>query len=223
MPRRELEVLEAAGDLAEGVRGDLAVLRGEVRRELAAVRLDEVPDAEHDLGALRERRRPPGRERGLARPRPPHRPPRPTRSRPRGRRSPRGRVEDRSAPAGRARRRARPPIQWRTVSAVGRWRLAVCGLGDLGHGWEPRVGARLRRFGVAAVHVRPKRYPAPSNPPAQAALRRDASAMPTIAFRGAPGGRRVPARAGRRGSRARPRRGRAARPGRARQPARRAR
>ena len=53
MPHRELEVLEAAGDLAEGVAGDLAVLGREVRRELLAVRLDEVPDPEHDLGPLR--------------------------------------------------------------------------------------------------------------------------------------------------------------------------
>ncbi len=43
------------------------MLGGEVRRELLAVRLDQVPDPEHDLGALRERRRAPARERGLGR------------------------------------------------------------------------------------------------------------------------------------------------------------
>ena len=59
---RELEVLEAAGDLAEGVRRDLAVLGGQQRGDLRAVRVDAVPDAEHDVGPLRERGRPPGRE-----------------------------------------------------------------------------------------------------------------------------------------------------------------
>ena len=43
--------------------GHLAVLRGEVGRDLVAMLLHEVPDPEHDLGALRERRRAPGRER----------------------------------------------------------------------------------------------------------------------------------------------------------------
>ena len=37
---RELEVLEAAGDLAEGIGRDLAVLGGEQRGDLLAVRLD---------------------------------------------------------------------------------------------------------------------------------------------------------------------------------------
>ena len=59
----ELQVLQAAGDLAEGVRRDLAVLRGQVGGELLAVGVDEVPDAEHDLGATRERRRAPRGER----------------------------------------------------------------------------------------------------------------------------------------------------------------
>ena len=58
----ELEVLETPGDLAHRVGRDLAVLGGQVRRELVAVRLDEVADPEHDLGPLRQRRRPPGRE-----------------------------------------------------------------------------------------------------------------------------------------------------------------
>jgi hypothetical protein len=62
---RELQVLEAAGDLAERVRRDLAVLRGQVRRDLAPMRLDQVPDPEHDLGPLRQRRRAPAWEGGL--------------------------------------------------------------------------------------------------------------------------------------------------------------
>ena len=56
-----------AGDLAEGVRRDLAVLGRQVGGELLAVRLDEVPDLEQDVGPLRQRRRPPGRERRLGR------------------------------------------------------------------------------------------------------------------------------------------------------------
>ena len=56
---RELEVLEAAGDLAERIRRDLAVLRGEERRELLPVRLDEVPHPEQDVRAPGERRGPP--------------------------------------------------------------------------------------------------------------------------------------------------------------------
>ena len=67
MPRRELEVLDPAGDLAERVGRDLAVLGGQVRGDLVAVRLDQVPDLEHDVGALRQRGRAPGRERGLRR------------------------------------------------------------------------------------------------------------------------------------------------------------
>ena len=68
---RELEVLEAAGDLAQRVRRHLAVLRGEQRGELPAVMVDQVPDAEQDVGALRERRGAPGRERaGRSRDRP---------------------------------------------------------------------------------------------------------------------------------------------------------
>ncbi len=61
----ELEVLEATRDLTQGVGGHLAVLRGQQRGELGATRVHEVPDAEHDLGALRDRRRAPGRECGL--------------------------------------------------------------------------------------------------------------------------------------------------------------
>jgi hypothetical protein len=71
-PAGELEVLQAPGDLAERIHGDLAVLRGEERRELLAVRLNEVPDSEQDVRAPRERRGPPrggcrlrGRHRGV--------------------------------------------------------------------------------------------------------------------------------------------------------------
>ena len=39
--------------------GHLAVLGRQVRRELLAVGLDQVPDLEHDVGALRQRRRAP--------------------------------------------------------------------------------------------------------------------------------------------------------------------
>ena len=51
---RELEVLQAAGDLAERVGRNLAVLGSQERGQLLAVLIDQVPDAEHDLGALRE-------------------------------------------------------------------------------------------------------------------------------------------------------------------------
>ena len=61
----ELEVLEAARDLAQRVGRDLAVLGGQQRGEVAAMGVDEVPDPEQDLGALRERGRAPGRERRL--------------------------------------------------------------------------------------------------------------------------------------------------------------
>ncbi len=56
---RELDVLEPASHLAQGVGGHLAMLRGEVRRDVRSVGVHEVPDAEHDLGPLRERRRAP--------------------------------------------------------------------------------------------------------------------------------------------------------------------
>ncbi len=64
---RELEVLETPGDLAQGVRWDLAVLRGQQCGDVRPVRLDQVPDPEHDVGALGERRRAPGRECRLGR------------------------------------------------------------------------------------------------------------------------------------------------------------
>ena len=55
----ELEVLEAARDLAQGVGRDLAVLGGQQRGDLLAVLIDEVADAEHDLRPLRKGRRAP--------------------------------------------------------------------------------------------------------------------------------------------------------------------
>ena len=64
---REFEVLEATGDLAERIGRDLAVLGGQQGGDVGPVRLDEVPDAEHDVGPLRERGRAPGREGGLRR------------------------------------------------------------------------------------------------------------------------------------------------------------
>ena len=126
---RELEVLDPAGDLAEGVRRDLAVLGGQVRRELLAARLDEVPDLEQDVGPLRERRRAPGREGRLRR----------------GDGGAdligRGEVDLAGDPAGRrvvdrARgdrtcpRRSRPPIQWwtaPTAAAASAWARALPG------------------------------------------------------------------------------------------------
>ena len=63
----ELEVLEAARDLAERVGADLAVLAGQVRRDLLAMLLDQVADAEHDLGALADAASRASREGGLRR------------------------------------------------------------------------------------------------------------------------------------------------------------
>ena len=59
---RELDHLEAARDLAQRVGEDLAVLGGDQPRELVAVLVDELADAEEELRALRERDRAPGRE-----------------------------------------------------------------------------------------------------------------------------------------------------------------
>ena len=58
-PARVLDHLEPARHLAEGVRQDLPVLGGEVLREVLAVRVEQLADAEEELGALRERHRPP--------------------------------------------------------------------------------------------------------------------------------------------------------------------
>ena len=63
----ELEVLEAARDLAERIGPDLAVLARQVGRDLLAMLLHEVPDAEHDLGPPADARRAPGRERRVRR------------------------------------------------------------------------------------------------------------------------------------------------------------
>jgi hypothetical protein len=62
---RELQVLEAASELAQGIGRDLAVLGREQGGDVAAMVLHEVPDAEHDFGPLRQRGRPPARKRGL--------------------------------------------------------------------------------------------------------------------------------------------------------------
>ena len=92
---------------------------GEEPRDVVAVLVEERADAEEELGAARERERPPrgeGRLRGLRRRR---RPPRPSRSRPRrsGARSP-GCRPGRCGPT--RRRTALPPIQWVI-------RLTACG------------------------------------------------------------------------------------------------
>ena len=60
----ELDVLEAAGHLAEGVGQHLAVLGGEEGGDLLAVGVDQLAEVEHHLRAARQRRGPPRRERG---------------------------------------------------------------------------------------------------------------------------------------------------------------
>ena len=59
----ELDVLETAGDLAHRIREHLAVLGGDERGDLLAVRVDQLAESEHHLGTLRQRRRAPCRER----------------------------------------------------------------------------------------------------------------------------------------------------------------
>ena len=59
---RELEVLEATRDLTERVRRHLAVLRGEVGRQLVTALVDQVADLEQDVGALAQRRGTPAGE-----------------------------------------------------------------------------------------------------------------------------------------------------------------
>ena len=59
----ELDHLEAALHLAHRVRQHLAVLVGEDARDVLAAVVDELADAEEDLGALRQRRRAPRGER----------------------------------------------------------------------------------------------------------------------------------------------------------------
>ena len=153
MPARELEVLEAAGDLAERVRRDLAVLGGQVRGELLAVRLDEVPDLEHDVGALRERRRAPGRERGLGRRDGRRRPPRPRRSR---RACVSGRSPGRRPAPSRPDVPAtlRPPIQWLTRPGAGASDRAAPGSATCVMGRPLVAGRRVRR----PAGVGPPRY-----------------------------------------------------------------
>ena len=64
-PARELDDLEPARDLAERVRLDLAVLRGQEARDVLAMLVEQLAHAKQDLGAPPERRRPPRREGGL--------------------------------------------------------------------------------------------------------------------------------------------------------------
>jgi hypothetical protein len=52
----ELDVLQAAGQLALGVGRRLAVLGADQRRDLLAVRVDQFAEPEHDLGPAAERR-----------------------------------------------------------------------------------------------------------------------------------------------------------------------
>ncbi len=132
-PARELDVLQAPGDLAPGVAQHLAVLGGELPGDVVRVLLDQVAVLEHQLRTLRDARVPPSREGSQRR-------------RHRGidlldRReqdltglSPRRGVEDRGAAARRARHG-----------------MAVDDMGDLLHGsWgdrlhgEPRVPGRIR-------------------------------------------------------------------------------
>src|SRR5207249_3924595 len=63
----ELDHLEPAGDLAHGVREDLAVLRREHAGEVLAMVVDELADPEEELRAARQRNRSPGREGSLRR------------------------------------------------------------------------------------------------------------------------------------------------------------
>ena len=71
----ELDVLEAAGHLAESVAEHLAVLLADQRRDLLAVGIDQFAHVEHHLGAPRQVGRPPRREGGLGRRRRQRRPP----------------------------------------------------------------------------------------------------------------------------------------------------
>ena len=163
---RELEVLETPGDLAQGVRGDLAVLRGQQRGDVRPVRLDQVPDPEHDVGALGERGRPPGREGRLGR--------RDGRVDVRARRevdvlrqTTGGRVVDRTFPARGA---GHDPPADPVADPAGLGRIGAAGVGrfDLCHGldldgWGPltilpapcgRVGVPCGRVGVPLLRTR---------------------------------------------------------------------
>jgi hypothetical protein len=59
----ELDVLQAAGDLAERVVEGLAVLGGQQPGDLLAAGVEQVAEAEHHLGPAAERCRPPARGR----------------------------------------------------------------------------------------------------------------------------------------------------------------
>ena len=134
--------------------------------ELVAVRLDQVPDAEHDVGPLRERRRAPAPGRRPWPPRPPRRPPRRRRSRraSSGGRWPGRRPDprDRTCPAT-----LRPPIQWLTrpgAAASVSDRARLC---DLRHGEDlscgsPATATRLLsdRATILRRGQRPRRRPA---------------------------------------------------------------
>ena len=63
----ELDHLDPARDLAHRVGEHLAVLGGEEPRDLFAVLVEQLADPEEQLGAPRERERPPGGERRLRR------------------------------------------------------------------------------------------------------------------------------------------------------------
>ena len=63
----ELQVLEAAGDLALGVGKDLAVLGGNRRGDVLAVGVEQLAHAEQDLGPPGQPGGPPGREGGPGR------------------------------------------------------------------------------------------------------------------------------------------------------------
>ena len=66
MPQAVLDHLEPARDLAERVGVHLAVLAREDAGDVVAVRVEELADAEEELGAPRERERAPGREASFA-------------------------------------------------------------------------------------------------------------------------------------------------------------
>src|SRR5262249_5838518 len=64
-PARVLDHLEAAGDLAERVGGDLPVLEGQEAGDVPAMLVDQLADLEEQLRAPRERDLAPGDERLL--------------------------------------------------------------------------------------------------------------------------------------------------------------
>ena len=104
----ELDHLDAARHLAEGVLGDLAVLGGDQPGEVLPVAVGQIAEAEQDAGPGGERRVAPFGERGRCRATPPVRrpPPRPAPPPPSGSRSP-GRTPARCGPV---RPRAMVPI-----------------------------------------------------------------------------------------------------------------